>query len=101
MKPLVKVGKDDPKGWEALPSHYRIALEPQDDNELPVPYYDSDDEYVSDTDRSDAGCTTCDDTDSEYLSDTSSCRGPKVYTYITRHQNFRTVVAEELDFVDE
>lgn len=98
LKPLSKVGKDDPKGWEGPPDHYPITLEPQDDNELPVPYYDSDEE------ASDNGHTTCDESDSDYMSDASSCSSRKlrVYTRIIRPPPiFKTVVAEELDFVEE
>lgn len=100
MKPLKKVGKDVPKGWETpQDSAFPIVPEPNDDNELPVPYYDSDD-YDSD---SDAGQEeTYGDTDTEYGSDTSSVvkmtvklRAPPIC------KSYRTIVKEERDFLDE
>tara|TARA_B100001093_G_scaffold466139_1_gene484314 strand:+ start:1189 stop:1491 length:303 start_codon:yes stop_codon:yes gene_type:complete len=100
MKPLKQVGKDEPKGWETpQDSVFPIVPEPTNDNELPVPYYDSDD-YDDDTDASHEG--NYGDTDTDYGSDTGSAvkvtvklRMPQVSTL------YKTIVKEETDFLDE
>ena len=69
MKPLKKVGKSEPKGWEQPDTsqhHFPIIPEPVDDNELPVPYYDSDEHNETSDDE---GSTW--NYESDYTSDSS------------------------------
>lgn len=100
MKPLKQVGKDEPKGWE-IPqdSVFPIVPEPTNDNELPVPYYDSDD-YDEDTDASQEG--NYGDTDTDYGSDTSSAVKMTVKLKSSpTFASYRTIVKEETDFMEE
>lgn len=100
MKPLKKVGKDEPKGWETpQDSAFPIVPEPTDDNELPVPYYDSDD-YDDDTDDSHEG--NYGDTDTDCGSDT--CSVVKMTVKLPKSPGstpYKTIVKEETDFLDE
>ena len=101
MKPLKKVGLDDPKGWEEQPEHYPIIPEPQDENELPVPYYDSDDvdECDEETDEEYSG----------YKSDASSSTTGTIkrITHVNVFNNtwilreYKTCVSVETDFLEE
>ena len=106
MKPLKKVGKDDPKGWEQpQDTAFPIIPEPVDDNELPVPYYDSDD--MGEVSESEEGG---EDYNTDYTSDssvTSSSKSrkylrPSVYQVLPIETKvYKTVVCEELDFLQE
>lgn len=100
MKPLRKVGKSDPKGWQnPQDSAFPIVPEPVDDNELPVPYYDSDD-YDDDSDNT--RDDNYGDTDTEYGSDTGSIHHINVRVHpAAPPATYRTIVKEENDFVDE
>jgi hypothetical protein len=102
MKPLKKVGKSDPKGWQTPQDNaFPIVPEPDDENELPVPYYDSDD-YDDESDFTHDD--NYGDTDTEYGSDTGSGvshvrASPRVHT--TSTPSYKTIVKEENDFVEE
>jgi|TARA_B100001094_G_C17940931_1_gene675559 hypothetical protein len=100
MKPLKKVGKSDPKGWQTpQDTAFPIVPEPDDDNELPVPYYDSDD-YDNDSDLTHDD--NYGDTDTDYGSDTGSIPHVKMRGYtVAPPPSYRTIVKEENDFMDE
>jgi hypothetical protein len=101
MKPLKKVGKTDPKGWQnPQDGSFPIIPEPDDNNELPVPYYDSDD--YDDDDSEITHDESYGDTDTDYASDTSSISRQKHKVYVKPPlTSYKTVVKEELDFLDE
>jgi hypothetical protein len=101
MKPLKKVGKDDPKGWEQpQDGAFPIIPEPEDDNELPVPYYDSDDIETDDDDGS---------YDTDYTSDSSAVSCVRLIKSTSRTGAYPTIdvrvyhtfVQEEMDFLQE
>ena len=98
MKPLKKVGKDDPKGWEQpLDCAFPIIQTPDGDNELPVPYYDSDDEVSDDDDTSyDTDYTS----DSSTVSSTRFAPNRNVY-HVIDIKVYKTFVQEEVDFLAE
>lgn len=100
MKPLKKVGKDDPKGWEQPhDTSFPIVPEPEDENELPVPYYDSDEagEQSDDDDE----CSEYTDYTSDSSVASSSRRMPVYKTRPLETRIFKTVVQEENDFLQE
>ena len=104
MKLLNKIGKSEPKGWEqpdGTQQHFPIIQQPNDENELPVPYYDSDDvDDESDCDE------TGDTYDTDYTSDSSATsvaqyRNIKTLKYMSCQQNFKTVVQADHNFLAE
>ena len=104
MKPLKKVGKDEPRGWEqpdTAQQHFPIIPEPADDNELPVPYYDSDDHQDASEDEGSAW-----NYESDYTSDGSvdvvgRCGFKWVPPAHNNSKKFKTTVRIETDFLEE
>lgn len=104
MKPLKKVGKSEPRGWEqpdTSQQHFPIIPEPVDDNELPVPYYDSDEHNETSDDE---GGTW--NYESDYTSDSSVDTTRRVGFKWTPpaqidSKKFKTTVKAETDFLEE
>ena len=102
MKPLKKVGKDDPRGWEEpQDASFPIIPEPENDNELPVPYYDSDDLGCVDSDGEDDEGDESDYTGYNSDVSTSTAGSTRFVRPFPNLGNFKTHVVAETDFVDE
>ena len=102
MKPIKSVGISDPKGWNGTIHH--PILDETDQNELEVPYYESDndgsdeDDYMDKIQDTESECTSSDETDTSYARIYS-----KITTkmHITNMNNFKTILIDETDFIPE
>lgn len=103
MKPIKCIGITDPKGWDGIIHH--PVLDETDQNELEVPYYESDnndsdedDDYIDSIQDTESECTSSDETDTSYK---------RIYNKITTKlhinnmNNFKTILIDETDFIPE